>query len=77
MHLRLIIAACLAGSAFGCATDASQNADAAAARGPGDYRTGSRLPTYEAPATSATTREISKDDWIDDRRTGGMQGNWK
>lgn len=78
MHLRLLLIACLAGASFGCATDNNQPAAASqpSARSEGTYRTGSRLPSYDPPGTAAS-REVSRDDWVDERRTGGMQGNWK
>ena len=78
MQLRLLLIACLACSAYACATD-DQPAGAAqpqssSSRGDGTYRTGSRLPSYDPPGTAAS-REISADDWNDARRTGGNQGN--
>ena len=78
MQLRLLLIACLACSTSGCATDGQdQTASAQApARQEGTYRTGSRLPSYDPPGTAAS-REVSRDDWNDDRRTGGMQGKWQ
>ena len=73
--MKVLAVACLAGAAFGCATD-NAPADTAApssSRGDGAYRTGSRLPSYDPPGTSAS-REVSRDDWVDERRTGGNQG---
>jgi hypothetical protein len=70
MHLRLLLIACLAGSAFGCATDhepAGAAAPQSSSRDSGTYRTGSRLPSYDPPGTAAS-REISADDWNDGRR---------
>jgi len=77
MHLRVLLMACVAGAAFGCATDSDQPAGDSvppASRPEGSYRTGSRLPSYDPPGTAAS-REVSRDDWIDDRRTGGNQGS--
>jgi hypothetical protein len=67
---------CLALALSGCATDNARPGDASeqASRGTADYRTGSRLPTYE-PAGASSAREVSKDDWNDDRRLGGNMGN--
>ena len=74
MQLRVLMIVCLAGSAFGCATDNSPaGAAPQSSRSPGDYRTGSRLPSYDPPGTAAS-REVSRDDWLDDRRTGGNTG---
>jgi len=73
-YLAIILLAC---SAAGCATDNDQPAGASApssSRPEGTYRTGSRLPSYDPPGTAAS-REVSRDDWIDDRRTGGNQGS--
>jgi len=69
MHLRVLLMACVAGAAFGCATDdgPAQSQDAAASRPEGTYRTGSRLPSYDPPGTAAS-REVSRDDWNDGRR---------
>jgi hypothetical protein len=66
MHLRLLLIACLACGAWGCATD-NQPSQPSSSRGSGDYRTGSRLPTYDPPGTAAS-REVSRDDWQDGRR---------
>ncbi len=66
MQFRFLIATCLACSAFGCAVDPAQQ-EAAATRSTPDYRTGSRLPTYE-PASTSSAKEVTKDDWIDERR---------
>jgi hypothetical protein len=74
MHLRLLIVASLACSAFGCATDNSPDAAQAPSARDGTYRTGSRLPSYDPPGTAAS-REVSRDDWNDERRTGGNQGS--
>ena len=70
MHLRVLLMACVAGAAFGCATDSDQPAGASvppASRPEGSYRTGSRLPSYDPPGTAAS-REVSRDDWNDGRR---------
>ena len=69
MHLRLLLLACLALAANGCATD-NQTAQPSSSRGPGDYRTGSRLPSYDPPGTSAS-RDVNADDWNDARRGAG------
>ena len=76
MQLRLLLIACLAAALSGCATDNSPAGAApqSSSRGPGDYRTGSRLPSYDPPGTAAS-REVSRDDWVDERRTGGNQGS--
>jgi hypothetical protein len=78
MHLRLLLTACLACAAYGCATDnqPAGTSQPSASRGAGDYRTGSRLPSYDPPGTAAS-REISADDWNDARRTGGNTGSAK
>lgn len=77
MHVRLLLIACLAGSAFGCATDNTQGSTSAQpSRNEGTYRTGSRLPSYDPPGTAAS-RDISADDWNDARRTGGNTGSYK
>jgi hypothetical protein len=73
-HLAIVLLAC---SAVGCATDnppSGASQPSSSSRGPGDYRTGSRLPSYDPPGTAAS-REVSRDDWVDDRRTGGNQGS--
>jgi len=70
MQLHLLIAACMAASAAGCATDNAQPAGQAQVRSDADYRTGSRLPTYE-PAGTSSVKEVSRDDWNDERRAGG------
>jgi hypothetical protein len=69
MKLRLLLIAGLACSAFGCASDNPQSDGAAPSqeRPEGSYRTGSRLPSYDAPGTAAS-REVSRDDWNDGRR---------
>lgn len=70
---------CLVAALSGCATDNGQPSGAAqpsASRGEGTYRTGSRLPSYDAPGTAAS-REVSRDDWIDERRTGGNHGSFR
>jgi hypothetical protein len=75
--MRYLALALLACSAFGCATDSGQDQGTAAqpaSRSDGAYRTGSRLPSYDPPGTAAS-REVSRDDWIDERRTGGNQGS--
>ena len=72
--MKYLMIACLAGALSGCATDNSQPAESTSSRGQGSYQTGSRLPTYE-PAGNSSAREISKDDWVDERRTGGNMGN--
>jgi hypothetical protein len=78
MQLRLLLIACLAGSAFGCATDNSPAGAAApsSSRDSGTYRTGSRLPSYDPPGTAAS-REVSAEDWNDARRGGGNTGSVK
>jgi hypothetical protein len=75
--MRYLAIVLLAGSAFGCATDdppAGASQQPSSSRSDGTYRTGSRLPSYDAPGTAAS-REVSRDDWIDERRTGGNQGS--
>jgi hypothetical protein len=71
MQLRLLLVACVACAAYGCATE-NQPGGAESARD-GSYRTGSRLPSYDPPGTAAS-REVSAEDWNDARRTGGNQG---
>jgi hypothetical protein len=70
--VKYLLVACLACSAFGCASDNPPTGTPAASssRGDGSYRTGSRLPSYDPPGTAAS-REISSDDWQDGRRNQG------
>jgi hypothetical protein len=76
MPRRLLIITCLGLALCGCATDnqPSGAAPQSSSSRTGDYRTGSRLPSYDPPGTAAS-REVSRDDWIDERRTGGNQGS--
>lgn len=70
--LGILVSCC---AAFGCATPANEPAAGQLRTVPDPVvRTGSRIPTNDPAATSGT-REITRDDWMDQKSREGSRAS--